>query len=316
MACYTPLKAYYSKEINASGKRSLVFNANNAIDDQSIEVSCGQCIGCRMSKRGQWSTRMMHEASLHEENIFITLTYSDEELIKKENPHNLIKSDVQKFIKRLRNSIKAKTPKGEEPKKIKYFLCGEYGDETLRPHYHAIIFNYDFEDRELHHIQNDNKLYTSRELDDLWGMGMCMIGEVTKDSTSYVAGYTTKKITGEIAKEHYTRIDDNGEMHEVIPEFALMSTKPALGKGWYEKYKGDVKKDFITHKGKKLGIPKYYDKLREREDAIDFEEVKEKREMSMRTEQFLRENSYERLKVKEKVQVLKRKKHLEEKVSI
>ena len=312
MGCYSPIKAWYSKLVNKSGKRSLVFNVKAAIDDQDINISCGQCIGCRIMKRADLSTRCMHEASLHEENCFITLTYDDKELMNRENPHTVIKSDVQNFIKRLRSKIKYDTPKGQEPKKISYLIVGEYGDETERPHYHAIIFNHDFEDKELHHTEKGNKLYTSKELEDAWGMGMCIIGEVTKDTTSYVAGYTTKKITGEKAKEHYTKIDQNGEVFEIIPEFALRSTRPAIGKNWYEKYRGDVKKDFITHKGKREKVPKYYDKLREQDDDIEFDEVKEKREMSMRTEQFLKENTPERLKVKQKVKELQQKKYEEE----
>lgn len=307
MACYNTRIGYYSKEINKTGKRSLVFDIKYAIDDQQVEIPCGTCMGCRVNKKSQWALRIMHEAMLHEENCFITLTYTDEELSNRKNPHTLNKSDGQKFIKRLRNKIKADTPKGEEVKKILYYMAYEYGDETMRPHMHAIIFNHNFNDKEIWSEKDDNKLYTSKELDEIWGMGMCTIGAVTKDTATYTAGYTTKKITGEMAKEHYKVADENGEIFEIIPECATMSTRPAIGKNWFIKFQNDLEKDYITHKGVKYGIPAYYDKLKTKEDPINMDDVKEKREMNMRTPQFLRENTHERKRVKEKVQELKRK---------
>jgi len=307
MACNNPLKGYFSKEVNVSGKRSIVFDVNNAIDDMSIDLPCGQCIACKISKNGEWALRMMHEASCHKENSFITLTYSDEVLFERDNPHTLVKKDAQKFIKDLRYRLKAEAKKnGTEVPKFKYFIVGEYGDKSKRVHLHAIIFGYAWnDDRELHHISNGNELYSSEALEKVWGKGNCLIGGVDKESCGYCAGYTTKKINGDMAEEHYVHVNDNGEVFKIIPEFCMMSTKTPIGYEWYLKYGSDTKKDFITNKGKKFKIPKLYDRMLEKLDPIDFDDVKEKREVSMRTEQCIRENRPERLKVKEAV--LKRK---------
>lgn len=92
----------------------------------ALQVPCGKCIGCKSDKAMMWSIRCYHEASLHERNAFVTLTYEDA-------PPALVKEDLQKFFKRARHSFD-----------FRYFACGEYGEATHRPHYHALIFGQDF----------------------------------------------------------------------------------------------------------------------------------------------------------------------------
>ena len=96
---------------------------------QNLEVPCGKCIGCRIAKRKEWSLRMLHELTYHPQSSFVTLTYDDYHL-----PPccSLKKRHLQLFLKRLRKNL------GE--RRIKYFACGEYGGQTMRPHYHAILF--------------------------------------------------------------------------------------------------------------------------------------------------------------------------------
>lgn len=163
MMCYKPIDGWYSREVNPSGKRSIVFDRNQAYDTgHQLQVPCGKCIGCRLERSRQWAIRCMHEASLYEDNCFITLTYNDDHL-----PSNgsLDKTHFQKFLKRLRKSI--------YPQKLRYYHCGEYGDEGGRPHYHAIIFGWSPSDKVLISTEDKQGItchrYLSESLTQIWG---------------------------------------------------------------------------------------------------------------------------------------------------
>ena len=234
MPCYSPLQAWRSRQTNPSGKRGMVFSPEKALaPDDPMDIACGQCIGCRLERSRQWAVRCVHEASLYEDNCFITLTFDDENLNKRENPLSVDVSDFQKFMKRLRK----KYGKG-----IRFFHCGEYGDLYGRPHYHACLFNHDFDDRRLYSVRDDVRLYTSESLQELWPFGFSSVGDVTFDSAAYVARYIMKKINGENAWHHYSEIDfDTGEIiNQRKPEYTTMSRRPGIGKGWYEKFKNDL----------------------------------------------------------------------------
>lgn len=241
MPCYRPLRGWRSRTCNPSGRRPIVFNRRDGYNDLEIEIPCGQCIGCRLERSRQWAIRIMHEASLYDENCFLTLTYNDEHLPLDGSVHV---EEFQKFMKRLRKQIDVK---------IRFFHCGEYGDDEGRPHYHAIIFNYDFSDKKLHKIDNGNRLYTSETLQKLWPFGYCLIGSVTFESAAYVARYILKKVTGDKAADHY-----QGRK----PPYVTMSRRPGIGAAWLEKYKTDVfPHDFVIMNGKKVGVPKFYENI-------------------------------------------------------
>ena len=137
MPCFHPLEGYWSKDRNPSGKRSLTFNAREAFTDKKIDVPCGRCVGCRLERSRQWAIRCVHEASLYDNNCFITLTYDSDHV---PSDGSLRVEDFQNFMKRLRKSV--------APRRVRFFHCGEYGERGDRPHYHAILFNLDFDDRE------------------------------------------------------------------------------------------------------------------------------------------------------------------------
>ncbi len=186
-------------------------------------------------------------------------------------------------------------------------MCGEYGDKLQRPHYHACLFNVDFPDRKHWKTQNGCDLYKSEELEKLWGHGFCLIGEVTWESAAYVARYCMKKINGRLAEKidentglrHYEKIDDDEVIHELEPEYATMSLKPAIGKDWYEKYSTDCfPSDFITCKGKKLKIPRYYEKLLRETENDAYESLKKERKRTAETH--AENNTPERLLTREK----------------
>lgn len=242
----------------------------------------------------------MHETTLHDQNSFITLTYDDENL---PSDRSLNKDDWRLFLKRLRNNL--------APKKIRFFMCGEYGvDQELlktgvhalgRPHYHAIIFGHQFDDlKPFGENQYNDIQYTSETLEKLWGKGFVTVGNADFESAAYVARYITKKITGDMALDHYAWCDaDTGETFLREPEFSLQSRRPGIAGDWFKKYKSDLDKGFITMRGKKMQPPKYYDKLFEDADPFKFDELKEIRLLSQRDKQ--EDNTYERLLVKEKI---------------
>ena len=229
MPCFSPLKGWYSKDRTKLGKRSIVFNPRDGLLDRPIAVPCGQCIGCRLERSRQWATRCVHEASLHENNCFITLTYDDAHL-----PSDLSLNLVhfQKFMKRLRKRF------GDG---IRFFHCGEYGENFGRPHYHACLFNFDLPDRVLWSTRSGVNLYTSHILSSLWPFGFVTVGDVTFESAAYVARYVMKKVTGKNAQDHYEWVHPiTGQVYERAPEYVTMSRRPGIGKGWLEKYMSDV----------------------------------------------------------------------------
>jgi len=296
MACYHPLKGYRSKDRNSSGKRSIVFNKAQAYSDLEIEVPCGQCIGCRLERSRQWAIRCMHESQMHEENSYLTLTYAPENLPRF---GSLNKKDFQDFMKRTRKHFAGR--------KIRYFHCGEYGENGERPHYHACLFGLDFSDKEEHKkTPQGDTLFTSKTLDSLWQKGHSTIGNVTFESAAYVARYITKKITGPRAELHYNHIDqETGEvLAEHLPEYVTMSRRPGIGIPWYEKYKSDCfPSDFVVVRGKKMKIPRAYATMLETSDPKEFRKLKAERKVA--AEEHSDDNTHERLVIKEEIQYLK-----------
>lgn len=285
MTCYHPLLAYKSE-----GK--VVFNKPFAFA-KGFNLPCGQCIGCRLNYSRQWAIRIMHEAEMHNENCFITLTFNQEHLEKRSNPMSLDVSEYQKFMKRLRKRF---------GKNIRFFHCGEYGDQNKRPHYHAVIFGLDFKDKKLWTNRDGNKLYTSEALEELWPYGFSTIGEVTFQSAAYVARYIMKKWKGDDAEDHYTRwCPLTGEGTTVVPEYCTMSRMPGIGKNWFEKFKSDVyPHDYVVINNHKVKPPRYYDSLLSDEELA---EVKEKRKEA--TPEIIDEynESMDRLWVSEEIKI-------------
>jgi len=293
MPCYTPFTAYRSREgKNKSGKHPIVFNRKNGIPGSELEVACGMCAGCRLEKSRMWAMRCMHEAKLHQHNQFLTITYNDENI---PSHGTLFKPDLQRFWKRLRR-------RGHD---VRYYACGEYGDTTDRPHYHAIAFNLRLDDKAYLKTDNGNKIYTSAWLDRVWSHGHVYIGTVSFESCAYVARYVMKKVIGlekqsygkklrtdpgtglpYISQLPYERCDTkSGEVYEVEPEFQAMSRNPGIGRRFYEKYKTDMYRpgvdgQCITRGGMSSKPPAYYELAYEsesEENVKHVETIKERR---------------------------------------
>lgn len=229
----------------------------------------------------------MHEASMHEHNQFVTLTYKDEELPQY---GSLKKKDFQDFMKKLRKKHPG----------VRYFHCGEYGDEYQRPHYHALLFNLKLDDRIPFREINGNTYFRSPELEKVWGKGHVTIGAVTFKSAAYVARYIMKKQSGDHAGKcavHHGVDTSTGEIM-LTPEYATMSLKPGIGQSWYEKYGWSDchAHDYVVMDGKRIKPPRYYDALLERRDPEILEKIKASRRDKRDTDV-----SPERLEVREKV---------------
>lgn len=304
MGCKRPLRGYMSRKVNDNGKRYIVFQAKEGFIDKPMDVPCGVCIGCRLDYSRQWAIRCMHEASLHPVNSFITLTYNNENLPV---TGSLDKTHFQKFMKRFRKAI--------YPEKVRYYMCGEYGDKNGRPHYHALLFGYQFPDLELLKIQSGNKYYTSQMLEDIWGKGFVVIGNVTFESAAYVARYCVKKVRGKALDEinpdtglkPYEKVySSTGEIIEIEPEYATQSRNPGIAAKWFEKYSDSVyPKDFITVDGRKMKPPRYYDTQLKKIDEDLLQAIKYRR--VAKAKEKAADNTIERLISKEKCESAKLK---------
>ena len=283
MPCYHPLQAYKT----AAGEVVFYESARHDIV-RSLTLPCGQCVGCRLERSRQWAVRCMHEASLYEQNCFITLTYNDENLPEDGSLHY---DHFQKFMKRLRKAVGGR---------VRFYMAGEYGEQLGRPHFHACLFNYDFSDKVFFkRTGSGSNLYRSPKLESLWLYGYSSIGDVNFQSAAYVARYIMKKVNGKHQDEHYERVDDEtGEITVRRPEFTKMSLKPGIGYDWYKEWKDDVyPDDFVVVNGKKVRPPRFYDKKFKVDHPEEFEVIEFQRECRVR-ERF-EDNSDERLAVKE-----------------
>lgn len=261
-----------------------------------MAVPCGKCIGCRLDRSKDWAMRCMHEAQLHTENCFLTLTYNDEHLPADYSVNVRVH---QLFMKRLRERV---------ARKIRFFASGEYGDEDnpmsvtpLRPHYHYLIFGYRPHDLKLHSRKNNIPLYTSETISKIWSYGFSTVGDVTYETAAYVARYTVKKIGGDMAAEHYTRIHPlSGNLVRVNPEFGKQSNKPGIGHNWFEKFKSDVyPSDFVVDsEGRKHAVPKYYHRK-----LAEEEQVKVKRRRKAISNKHRDDQTPARLRAREEVQL-------------
>lgn len=208
----------------------LTKGVDRTIYPHGMEVPCGRCFQCRIKYRKQWAMRLLHESEFWDKSLFVTLTYNDANLPENES---LQKEDLRKFFKRLRKYTK---------RNIKYYACGEYGDDNYRPHYHSIIFGFSNcrEDREL--IKNCWKLCT-------WETQYKAFGEVTPETIEYVTGYIDKKLSGEMLK----KFKDEGK------ENLFKLSSQGLGLRYCLKYKDKIiANQSIQHRGVDLSIPRYY----------------------------------------------------------
>lgn len=241
--CNFPLRMWKTGQKTKNGKDLLTFDFKKSIGLEVL-APCGQCMACRLKRSREWAIRCMHEGSMHDENCFITLTYSPEFI---PSGDTLVVKHFQDFMKRLRFRFSDKS--------IRFLHCGEYGEKFGRPHYHALLFGLDFPDKELFRDMGTYNVYISQILSDIWGKGFCTIGDLNYQTAQYVSSYILKKQTGKRAKSHYG---------DRLPEYITMSRRKGIGYSWLERYKDSVfPNDFIVINPKqgnyfKVIPPKFY----------------------------------------------------------
>lgn len=302
MSCYKPLIRLYNPDNKEQSGRVYSLARFSELNGKQLRyedlmynpkimlIPCGQCIGCRIRQREDWTTRIELEARDYpkEQVWFITLTYDDDhvpgmivktgEIMRKvqytwkpgekrpESVQILLYEDIQKFLKRLRKAYKGK---------LRYFVAGEYGEQTARPHYHMILYGWRPTDLENLYKIHHNGYYTSKWLTDLWGMGQIQIAQAVPETYRYVAGYVTKKmyeIDGKKANAYY-------ELGQTKP-FACMSLKPGLGDHYYQEHKAEIwRQGYIQcTNGKQAQIPRYYEKQMEAENPQRLWRIKRNRQ--------------------------------------
>lgn len=269
VSCYTPLGGYRSRELTAAGRRRVVFNVEEGYRDLHVTVPCGKCIGCRTDKARDWSMRAVHEASLHEHSIFVTLTYSPEAVPLVWHKYNapgcptidderagkavgtLRPADFQGFMKRLRSwqRERARLMPGELFVGARFLQAGEYG-KYGRPHHHALLFGVSFPDGKRFIRRGDYWLWRSATLERLWPHGFSSYGELTQASAQYVAQYTVKKL-----------VAGGAQLEGRVPEYASMSRRPGLGRDWIRQYGREVYQAdrVVVRDGGEWKPPAYYD---------------------------------------------------------
>lgn len=270
MSCYHPFKIFYTGHKTENGKKEGVISFTDddmefypldqaekrlghkiepvkgfiKIDPNTTrrylikydEIPCGICLGCRMDKASDWANRLLMEIKTQPvNNWFLTITYDEENY-----PISLSKRDIQLFLKRIRKK-----------QNFRYFLAGEYGTKTFRPHYHMILLNYEIGKTK----PWDKQQLEMLDLEKTWGKGRILGAEANAATIAYTTAYTTKKA--------YNIEKDWPDMLE--KPFILMSRKPGLGYKYLE-----TKLDTISEEGKiyvngARKLPRYAKKLIEKQ---------------------------------------------------
>lgn len=316
MTCYNPICACYNKsEYEKTGKKTihLVLHEEKKGDTkwllneknyphalyEYIYLPCRKCVGCRSDNAKMWSLRAYNEMKLHKDNCFITLTYNNDNVLVRKDPlclASLRYKHFQNFIKRLRKRF--------PDDKFQYLVSGEYGLKDGRSHWHAIIFGFDFPDKELVYVSKGYNHYSSQILNECWSIynkkeniyepiGFTDLCNVDYDCCNYVAQYVLKKLPVDqkgVTVGSY--LDSNGdlqniELTDVCPPMVRSSRNPAIGLNYYKKY-GEQAVELgyqgIVNKGevKKIRTPEYYYKKFEQDNPVRFEQIKKCKEEKMK----------------------------------
>ena len=262
-SCLSPQVIYRRRGINPkTGKH---FTAAS-VDDlhkwtfsafEELPVRCGKCINCKKAKASSLIARCVAESRMHDDSAFITLTVDDGNIDRVFSNGSLTHEPFQLWMKRLRKRLCSSG--------LKYMMCGEYGELSMRPHYHAIVFGvspYEYSDS----VVIDTRFGTSYRqrfdnpvFQETWEYGQVYVGTVTPASVAYITGYTLKQ-------ELLGRDSDFYKSRNLLPEYVKWSRRPGLGQSYFMKYKLDLldteRSEFgVSIDGKRLYAGRYFSDL-------------------------------------------------------
>lgn len=279
MGCYFPSRFVLDFESGLTDNNKYIYKPAGRwdpsfMDDEfSIKVPCGHCLGCRLDSARHWADRMILELdSYNGLGVFLTLTYNDDHLrwssdddsIDIPREPTLYKRDVVLFMKRLRKHYSDRV--------LRFFMCGEYGSRTGRPHYHIILYGLGLEDFPDKFCIGKNEFgqphFGCNSLAQIWSCGFVCLAAVTYKSCSYVARYCMKKAF---------------EPREIdlrscrLPEYVNMSRNPGIGAIYLLEHPDCLKLSKIYLKDDngsvEVYLPKYFiDKIDDDERSAIIEE--------------------------------------------
>lgn len=239
------------------------------------KINCGQCLSCRIQHAKIWAERCLLESQDYKSNMFITFTYDDNHLHYNELGYPVLyKKDMQDFFKRLRQYLARRSLPN-----VRYFCAGEYGENSFRPHYHAIIFGLDLPDLKVYKVDKGTVYYNSEILQELWqNKGFCVIGKVCAETVAYTARYSLKKlefpsklIAENNLSEKVNSLSDKEYFYSLIvtervpKPFLIMSRRPGIARNYYDRNKELIyENDYVP--GSKIKHIRYFDKLFEEEN--------------------------------------------------
>lgn len=240
MPCFHPLKAWRTD----SGEVLLSKEPPGAKTE--LRVACGNCIGCRTSRAQEWALRCSLESDEHKYMCWTTITYEE-----KFKPPTLRKKHLAAWLKRMRSKLNY-----TEKRKLRFFACGEYGEYTQRPHYHAILWGLP---------------ETSTLPQEAWDYGFLRTHTLTPAGIAYVAGYVSKKLGAYYPRPRYKLVPEGtpdadervnpltGEVFWTVttyqPPFLQMSRRPGLGHAARKHIQSW--KDYAVLEGRKIKVPSY-----------------------------------------------------------
>lgn len=294
MPCFYPRQGWFDISSGERKGRPLMRFpiGEDPYDWEAGQLRCRVCIGCRSDRACDISLRAAHEAQMHDAGCFLTLTYDRESLpvtwkyssdegqrLALAHPQRVVpyggslrREDVVVFMKRLRKRVHE-----DYGERVRAYVVGEYGGRTQRPHYHALLFGFDFRhDRiRVEDSRGGHPQWSSKLLDELWSAGMCRIGELGQQSAQYAAKYALKSLGG---KQELRGLVGGG-MVEVEPAFDSLPHGRALGLPWLDRFWSDVFPlgAVVLRGGRQVPVPLAYLKVCKERDPEVYERVSEAR---------------------------------------
>lgn len=296
MACARPIRRFLHEDGEWRGHAPL------GAETRSIEVGCGHCVLCRKQRATELSTRIQHEALLHERTCVITGTYRDECL----PPFgSLSRAHADKFLQDLRN-----TARRHWKQSLRYDLIGEYSPEKRRPHFHAAAFGIWPPDARFYKESRAGQpMFESDQLSKCWPHGRILFEDFTPAAAGYLANHQAFKLRGRALADYLAVRDESGALlGHLEPEYHLMSRRPGIGAAFFARHGTQMLANGFTVAGhRKTSIPRYYRRLAEREPELadDLEAVKHAAELAARGR--FQDNTPERLAVREQVEIARQR---------